>query len=186
MNLKEFIKKYLISDGFLKKSRPFYHGLMAELAAFFYGYPSKKVVVIGVTGTSGKSTTIQMLSNILNFAGKKCGYITTVGAFDGNNEKINKEGLSMPPGPQIQKKLSEFLKNGCKYAIVECTSEGLAQNRHLGTKFSLAILTNLYGAHLEAHGSFENYKKAKLKLFKKCGIIVVNLDEPNAEEVHKI
>lgn len=142
-----------------------YHGCVALVANFYFGRPSASLIVVGITGTVGKSTTVQMLSRILNHSGKKCGYITTIDFFDGDQNFINKHGLSMPGGWLLQKQLRNILKNGCSHAIVEATSEGLAQNRHWGINFDLAFVTNLSPAHLQAHGGFENYKKAKSKLF---------------------
>jgi len=165
--------------------QPFYHGALAVLASYYYGRPGFKMQVVGVTGTAGKSSTVRMLAHILNIEHKKCGFITTVSFHDGNLESLNQHGLSMPGGPLLQKQLSLMLKNGCKFAIVECTSEGLAQNRHLGIGFGTAVFTNLHSAHTEAHGGFENYKKAKGKLFEtlssKTGATVVNLDDSHAD-----
>lgn len=175
-----FIKRF-IPEWFLKFIRPFYHGAVALFYSLYYGNPSRKLVVIGITGTAGKSTTAAILSHILNVAGKKCGYMTTVDYFDGQTHFINKHGLSMPGGKRLQKQLSEIVKNGCKYAVVEATSEGLAQNRHLGINFTVGLMTNISPAHVEAHGSFENYRAAKTKLFKKVKIIGVNLDSQSAE-----
>lgn len=194
-----FIKK-LLPNWLLKFIRPVYHGAVAKFASVYFGNPSKKLFVIGVTGTAGKSTTTAMLSHILSYTDKhgnnttqinterstKCGYVTTVNFFDGKNNYINKHGMSMPGGWLLQKQLKQILDNGCKYAIVECTSEGLAQNRHLGIKFSGALFTNLSEAHIEAHGSFKNYKRAKGKLFsqisksvnQQVSFIGVNLDDP--------
>ena len=184
----EFIKS-LIPESLLKFIRPFYHGLVAVFAAIYFGRPSEKMVVIGVTGTSGKSTTAAMLAHIFNVSNKKCGYISTVNFFDGKTIHQNKHGLSMPGGWLMQKQLALMLRNACKYAIVECTSEGLGQNRHLGINFDAAVFTNLTQAHLLAHGSFGNYQKAKSLLFsglERGGnksffpqkIIVANLDDP--------
>ncbi len=193
--------KNLIPSIILKFIRPYYHGLMALVASIYYGNPSSKLIVIGVTGTAGKSTTVQMLAWILNHTNihphpkplpegeggkRKTGFITTVSFCDGKKEFINKHGLSMPGGWLLQKQLKTMLEHGCKYAIVECTSEGLAQNRHLGIKFDAAVLTNLSPAHIEAHGGFENYRKAKGKLFeslsaKGLGLSIVNGDDDNAE-----
>jgi UDP-N-acetylmuramoyl-L-alanyl-D-glutamate--2,6-diaminopimelate ligase len=212
--VKNWLKQYVIPLWLMKFVRPFYHGLLAVLASWYYGRPSQKMVVIGITGTAGKSTTAVMLAHLLNYhplapsypKRGKCGYITTVSFFDGWQEYKNKHGLSMPGGFMLQKQLRKMLENGCNYAVVECTSEGLAQNRHLGIEFDMAILTNLYGAHLEAHGGFDNYKLAKGKLFEALKLsklkhnlspavptlpslgeggvrktIVVNVDDPNAE-----
>ena len=185
------IIKTLLPKWLLKFIRPYYHGAMALLAHIYYGRPSSRLVVIGITGTAGKSTTAAMLSAILNSAGKKCGFVTTVNFFDGEKDYINKHGLSMPGGFILQKSLRQMADRGCKYAIVECTSEGLAQNRHLGINFDMALFTNLSRAHLQAHGSFNNYQKAKSKLFaclmgsgKKSffsqKMLGVNLDDPLA------
>ncbi len=185
------IKKILPAKA-LKKIRPFGHGFLAYLGAVIYKFPSSKMIVIGITGTAGKSTTTRFLASILNAAGHKAGYITTVNFFDGDSDHINKHGLSMPGRFMLQRGLAQMLKNGCKYAIVECTSEGLAQNRHNGIDFDVAIITNLAEAHLDSHGGFDNYKSAKAKLFKalersskktffKDKIIGVNLDDQNFE-----
>lgn len=192
----EFIKK-LIPEALLKAVRPFYHGLMAYVASWYFDYPSRKMIVIGVTGTAGKSTTVQMLARILNYhpslnpspsrggeENRKCGFITTVSFYDGEEEYINKHGLSMPGGWLLQKQLAAMFQKGCGYAVVECTSEGLAQNRHLGIEFEGAVFTNLSEAHVEAHGGFKNYRKAKGKLFaalKPGAFIVANGDDDNAE-----
>ncbi len=185
--------KAIMPPFLLKSLRPIYHGAAAFIASIYFGQPSKKMVVVGVTGTAGKSTTVQMLSKILNQSGKKTGFITTISFFDGNEEFLNKHGLSMPGGWLLQKQLKQMLRNGSGYAVVECTSEGLAQNRHIGVDFDMALFTNLSQAHIEAHGNFEIYKRAKQKLFaalkmkpaKKIlpnKIIGVNLDDPYWEQ----
>jgi UDP-N-acetylmuramoyl-L-alanyl-D-glutamate--2,6-diaminopimelate ligase len=156
----------LIPNFLLKKIRPAWHGFLAFVAAARYGFPSQYMVVIGVTGTAGKSTTVQMLAAILNAAGKKTGFITTAGFSLGQGLRENPNGLSMPGGFAIQSLLTDMHDSGCAYAIIECTSEGLAQNRHLGINFDVALLTNLHPAHLDAHGgSIEAYRKAKGRLF---------------------
>jgi len=159
-SLKKFIPGWV-----LKTVRPMYHGCLAMAASWYYGRPSEKMIMVGITGTAGKSTTTALLAAILNADGKKCGYLTTVDFFDGKTNFMNKHGLSMPGGPLLQKSLRQMLDNGCRYAIVECTSEGLAQNRHVGINFDMALMTNLSEAHIQAHGSAENYRQAKGKLF---------------------
>lgn len=163
-----FLKK-LIPEGLLKTIRPWYHGVLAWDASIYFDRPSERLIVVGITGTAGKSTTAAILSHILNFAGLKTGYITTVNFFDGEKDYINKHGLSMPNEIKLQKRLHAMVVNKCKVAIIECTSEGLAQNRHWGINFDMAVFTNLSSAHLEAHGSFESYKGAKGKLFAGIG-----------------
>ncbi|MCL5774709.1 MAG: UDP-N-acetylmuramyl-tripeptide synthetase [Patescibacteria group bacterium] len=182
--LKSVLRKFLPKRLF-KFMQPFYHGALAVLASYYYGRPGFKMRVVGVTGTAGKSSTVRMLAHILNAQGKKCGFITTVSFHDGNRESLNQHGLSMPGGPLLQKQLALMLKNGCEFAIVECTSEGLAQNRHLGIGFEIGVFTNLYPAHTDAHGGFENYKKAKGKLFaglaNSASAIVTNLDDSHVD-----
>ena len=181
------IIKAILPKGWLKKIRPFGHGFLAYLATLWYMFPARKMTVIGITGTSGKSTTTQILSKILNQAGKQTGYITTVEFFDGRKTELNKHGMSMPGRFLLQRELAEMVAVGCTHAIVECTSEGLSQNRHLGIDFDAALITNLKEAHLEAHGGFENYKQAKAKLFKalehstkKHKIIGLNQDDEHS------
>ncbi len=175
--LRAIIPKFLF-----KALQPTYHGLMARIASIYFGNPGKKLFIIGVTGTAGKSTTVIMCAQILNFAGKKCGYITTAGSSNGNINKVNSHGLSMPGGWMMQQQLADMVASGCTHAIVECTSEGLAQNRHLGINFQMALFTNLSPAHIDSHGSFDNYRAAKGKLFAALngkGTIGANLDDPN-------
>lgn len=178
------IGRAIIPKFLFKALQPVYHGLMAMIANLYFGKPTEKLFVVGVTGTAGKSTTVMMLAKILNTAGKKTGFITTAGSSDGNINTINKHGLSMPGGWMLQKQLKEMVNNGCTHAIVECTSEGLAQNRHKGIKFQGALFTNLSPAHIDSHGSFENYRAAKGKLFSSLtqtpeSFIGANLDDPN-------
>ena len=182
LNTLKNIGRAIIPKPLFKLAQPIYHGAMARIAASYFNNPSKGVAVIGITGTAGKSTTVMMLAHILNSNGLKTGYVTTVGSSNGDTEKINKHGLSMPGGWLLQKTLSELVANGCKYVVVECTSEGLAQNRHTGINFNAALFTNLSPAHLDTHGSFENYRNAKRKLFgnlKSPSVIGVNIDDPN-------
>lgn len=165
LSMLEAIKK-LLPKTVLKKIRPIYHGLLAHAAAVAYGHPSRKMRVIGLTGTAGKSTTVQILAALLNANGHKTGYTTTAGHFDGKVQHRNLSGLSMPGRFELQYYLYSMLNNGCEYAIVEATSEGLEQNRHLGIDFDGCAITNLDEAHLESHGSFEKYKHAKGRLFR--------------------
>lgn len=185
MRFIKAIFRALLPKKLFRVLQPFYHGALAVASSYYYNRPAAHMTIIGVTGTAGKSSTVRMLAQILNSTNHPCGFITTISFHDGRSEHVNRHGLSMPGGPLLQKQLAIMLKHGCKYAIVECTSEGLTQNRHVGIPFSVDVFTNLYPAHTEAHGSFENYKQAKGKLFAKLvgknSAIVANLDNPYAE-----
>ncbi len=160
----------------------------AYLATFFYGFPSKHLTVIGITGTKGKSTSVYMLGKIFQEAGFKVGWSSSMSFYDGKKEMPNPFHMTMASPFIIQKILKKMLKNKVQFAILEVTSEGIKQYRHLGIYFKAAILTNLQPEHIEAHGGFENYKRAKMKLFeavsknRKNGIIIVNGDDENAKD----
>ncbi|MFH1253555.1 MAG: UDP-N-acetylmuramoyl-L-alanyl-D-glutamate--2,6-diaminopimelate ligase [Candidatus Uhrbacteria bacterium] len=189
MKLKTIIKKFVPKSIF-----SFYHWFLAKAAAVFYGFPSNKLMVIGITGTSGKSTAVQFLGQMLEAAGKKVGWASTVSFKVGDKEWINDKKMTMLGRFQTQKLLRQMVVAGCEYAIVETSSQGVSQFRHVGINYDVAVLTNLSPEHIEAHGGFENYKKAKGQFFrfvakspvKKLGrkeihkAFVVNIDNEHA------
>ncbi len=163
--LLRFIKKYLIPEFAFKKIQPAYHFSLAYLAALFYAFPSSKMTVIGVTGTKGKTTTCNLIAQILNSAGYKTGMATTVNFRIGEKEWLNETKQTMLGRFQLQKLLARMAREGCKYAVIETSSEGILQYRHRFIDYDVAIFTNLSPEHLERHGGFENYRRAKVKLF---------------------
>lgn len=177
--LKTLIKKAL-PVSFLS----LYHRLLAQAADFYYGHPSGKMIVIGVTGTKGKSTTCHLMAKILEEAGYTVGMTSTAMFKIGEREWINPYKMTMLGRFALQGLLKKMVDAGCRYAIVETSSEGIRQFRHLGIDYDVAVMTNLAPEHIEAHGSFEKYREAKAKLFgglKSKKIIIVNADDPNAE-----
>jgi len=144
----------------------FYHGFLAYLASFIYGYPSNKMVVIGVTGTSGKSTVINLIGQILEQAGYKVGLTTTFNLKVGKEEKVNKYKMTMLGPFILQKLLKQMLDTGCQYAVIETTSQGIKQYRHLEINYDVGVFTNLSKEHIESHGGYEKYRQVKEKLFK--------------------
>ena len=177
MNLKQEIKKN-ISPKFLG----FYHYLWALVGALIFNFPAKNLIIIGVTGTSGKSTTTDLITRILEEAGEKVASISTIRFKLGEKEWENKYKMSMPGRCVIQKFLSQAKKAQCKYIVLEVTSEGIRQFRHKFIKFDTVVFTNLSPEHIESHGSFDNYRNEKLKLFRENNNAhIVNIDDENAK-----
>lgn len=159
--MKKLLKKLLPTKLIL-----IYHYIVAIFATLFYGFSSKKMVVIGVTGTKGKTSTINFIWSCLQAGGYKTGIISTANIRIGEKEFLNKYHMTMPGRFVIQKLLAQMVKNGCKFCIIETTSEGIKQYRHIGVYYDIAVFTNLSPEHLESHeGSFEKYKKMKTKMF---------------------
>lgn len=155
----------------LKKLVPYfifdlYYYLFAMAGAIIYGFPSRKMVVIGVTGTKGKTSAINYIWSTLTAGGKKVGLISTANIKIGNDEVLNKYHMTMPGRFAIQKLLADMARAGCTHCLVEVTSEGIKQHRHQGIIFDVAVFTNLTPEHLTSHGgSFQKYKETKGKLF---------------------
>lgn len=163
-----------------------YHFLWAFFSALFFGFPGKKIKVIGVTGTKGKSTVVEMASKILEQAGYKTAIFSSIKIKIGSKEKKNLFKMTMPGRWHIQKFLKDAKKEGCDFAILEVTSEGILQYRQKFIDFDVAVFTNLSPEHIERHGSFENYRKAKEKLFKENhNIHILNLDDENVKHFLK-
>ncbi|MBU1778280.1 UDP-N-acetylmuramyl-tripeptide synthetase [Patescibacteria group bacterium] len=176
MSILIFLKKYIPKKLF-KTAQPAYHFILSWAAAVFYGHPSKKLIIIGVTGTTGKTTTVYLMHKILKAAGYKIGCTSTAMFSDGEKEWLNDKKMTMVGRFWTQKMLRNMLRNKCHYAIIETTSEGIKQFRHYFIHYDILVFTGLYEEHIEAHGNFENYKKTKGKLFahlKKCCAKYVN------------
>ena len=159
--MKELIKK-IIPANWLN----LYHKLFAKLAAWKFHYPSERLIVIGVTGTKGKSTTTNLIWHLLTAAGYKVGIATTANFRIDDKEWVNPSKMTMLGRSQLQKLLADMVAAGCQYAVVETSSEGIKQWRHLGIHYDVCVWTNLFPEHIDSHGSFENYKQAKLELFR--------------------
>ena len=152
----------------------------AKIAAAFYGYPSKKMIMVGITGTKGKTTTAYMLRRILTEAGYKTGIIGTV-EIDNGKESI--PSLNTTPGAvSLQKYLFEMVQNGMDAVVMEVSSQGLKQSRTSGITFDAAILTNIYPDHIgkNEHADMEEYIFCKSLLFRQCRIGIVNGDDNTA------
>lgn len=142
-----------------------YHFVLAHLASWWYGHPGRELIVIGVTGTNGKTTTSYLIAKALEASGFATGCTTTAIMKVGAREWVNKTKMTMPGRFFIQRTLREMVDAGCRYAVIETSSQGLIQFRQVGVPYDVAVFTNLTPEHLEAHGGFENYKFAKALLF---------------------
>jgi len=138
---------------------------LAALSAAFYNHPARKMRVIGVTGTDGKTTTATIIYQILKFAGFRAGLITSINAVIG--DKIYDTGFhtTTPNAVDMQKYLAEMLSTGTEYVVIETSSHGLAQHRVHMCEFDIAVITNITSEHLDYHKNFAEYQGAKLKLF---------------------
>ena len=175
--MKELVKKFIPS--FLLD---WYHFALAFLGAVLYRFPSKNIKVIGVTGTNGKTTVVNVTTRILEKAGYKVAALSSIRFKVGKEERKNFLKMTMPGRFKLQKFLREAVNKGCQYVVLEVTSEGIKQHRHKFIDFEAAVFTNLTPEHIEAHGGFENYKAAKGKLFQVTKKIhVINIDDDNAD-----
>ncbi len=161
--MTSFLKK-IIPIKLFKKIQPIYHYCLSYLANIFYGFPADKLIVIGVTGTAGKTSVVYLIVRALEEAGWPTGYSSTTQFSDGQREWLNDKKMTMPGRFFLPKLLKRMVKNGCRFAVIETTSQGIEQFRHRFINYDTVVVTGLYSEHIEAHGSFENYKRAKGKL----------------------
>ncbi len=137
----------------------------AWLAAAWHGFPAQQLVTIGVTGTDGKTTTCNMLLAMLAAAGIQCGLLSTVHAVIGDHKEALALHVTTPEAPVVQRYLRRMVDSGMSHAILESTSHGLAQHRVGAVPFDIAVVTNITHEHLDYHGDFEGYFRAKARLF---------------------
>jgi len=138
---------------------------LAWLSAAFYGFPARKLTVIGVTGTDGKTTTSNLLYHILKNAGIRVGMVSTVNAVIGDEVIDTGFHVTTPEAPDIQHYLAQMVAAGLTHVILETTSHGLAQERVTACEFDIGVVTNVTHEHLDYHGSYEAYRDAKARLF---------------------
>ena len=177
MSIKKTVKK--LTPHFLLH---FYHWAWAFFGALIFGFPGRKMKIIGVTGTSGKSTTVDFITRILEESGARVASLSSVRFKIADKEWKNNLKMTMPGRLTIQRFLKDAANAHCQYAVLEVTSEGIKQFRHKFINFDTVVFTNLSPEHIEAHGSFEKYRNEKLKLFlQNSGTHIINGDDENAE-----
>ncbi len=138
---------------------------LPHLAAAFYDFPARRLTMIGVTGTDGKTTTTNLIYRILLAAGTKAGMISTINAVVGDQELDTGFHVTTPDAPDVQRYLSHMQAAGLTHVVLEVTSHGLAQHRADACEFDVAVITNVTHEHLDYHGTFEEYRAAKGRLF---------------------
>lgn len=169
--------------------QPLYHYLLSFVGALIYRFPSKNLIVIGITGTKGKTTTTEFVNSIFEASGYKTAIASTLHFKIGESDRRNLFKMTMPGRFFIQKFLREAVDAGCNVAILEMTSEGAKQFRHKFIDLDALIFTNLAPEHIESHGSYENYLNAKLSIAKgletsnkKNPAIIANADDKEGEK----
>jgi len=164
-----------------------YHFTLALGGAIVYGFPSRRLTVIGVTGTKGKTTTIELINAGLEAAGEKTALLSSWRIKIAEKSELNVTGNTQPGRFYSQFFLREALRQGCKFALIEIGSEGVVRHRHRFINFDAAVFVNIHPEHIESHGSFERYRKAKLDFFRyvsrggKQKKFFINQDDPNAD-----
>lgn len=150
---------------------------LALIANLWFGFPSRKIKVIGVTGTDGKTTTTWLIHHLLTTAGKKASFITSIYAQVGG--KVYDVGLHVttPSSFQVQKLISQAVKAGDEYFVLETTSHALDQSRVEGVNFEIGVITNVTREHLDYHKTYENYLATKLSLLQNSNLWVANADD---------
>lgn len=138
---------------------------LARLSAAFHGFPARKLGVIGITGTDGKTSLAHLVTHILNSSGRKAGLISTAECRIGGQLLPDTGRFTTPEAPQVQEMLAQMVEAGCKLAVIEATSHGLALHRVDECEYDIAALTNIGADHLDFHGSAEEYIAAKSRLF---------------------
>jgi UDP-N-acetylmuramoyl-L-alanyl-D-glutamate--2,6-diaminopimelate ligase len=161
--IKRFIENVLPRSWYRTFVVP-YHATWSLVSAIRYSFPARKLVVIGVTGTKGKSSVTEMIAAILEEDGHVVAVSSTIHFKDGKTTRPNKFKMTLPGRGFIQKLLAESVANGATHAVIELTSESAVQYRHLFLDLDVLVFTNLEKEHLESHGSMENYFQAKFKL----------------------
>ena len=171
--------------------------VLGLLSAAYHDFPSRKLVIIGVTGTDGKTTTCLLLHSILkHVSGIKAGYISTISADFGDESLTTGLHVTTPGAPRIQAYLAKMVAAGVTHCILEMTSHGLAQGRLNGVDIDVAVLTNVMHEHLDYHGSWEGYRAAKAVMFRMLEsswrkpavdkVSVLNADDPSIEYFRRI
>jgi UDP-N-acetylmuramoyl-L-alanyl-D-glutamate--2,6-diaminopimelate ligase len=187
MNLRGAVKA-LIPKGLFRRIEPYGHLAEAVVFNLINGFPARNMKVIGVTGTNGKTSTSFLIHRMMSEAGYKTGLMSTVGWTAGKEINPQIHHMTNVAIPELMRRLKQMKQAGTQWLVLETTSHALAQNRVWGIPISIAVMTNITHEHLEYHGTFERYREAKLRLFKRANSNkkglragVINADDASAE-----
>lgn len=188
-NILGKIRRKIIPDRIFNFLQPIYHWKLSLLSALCYRFPSRKIKVIAVTGTKGKSSTVEILNSILEEAGYKTALSNTIRFKVGDTSWSNLYKMSMPGRFFAQRLIRKAVKSGCEYMIMEMTSQGALLYRHRFIELDAIVFTNISPEHIEAHGSYENYLASKLSIAKNISrsrkenrTIIVNADDKESDK----
>ena len=177
-NLIHFLKQ-LVPQGV---KNILWHFPLAVFAAACFGFPGRKLKVIGITGTNGKTTTTQFVTKILQEAGKKVAMASTINFILDGTETVNASKFTTLSAWQLQRFLSDAVSCGAEYAVIETSSHAIDQYRILGIPYEIAVMTNVTREHLDYHHTMSEYRAVKRRLFERARMAVVNLDMEDPEE----
>ncbi len=187
------ILKKILPRALIRPLLPLYHRVLSFLLALSYGFPARSMIVIGVTGTKGKSSVSDMLFTVLRYAEYPAAVAGTIRFAINEESEPNLYKMTMPGRGFIHAFLAKAKKAGAKYAVVEVTSESVLQSRHKHLFLNGLIFTNLHKEHIESHGSFENYAAAKLQIGKELErspkrprVMIANADNPHSAPYMKL
>ena len=168
---------------FARRLKNFAHLLLALIAVFYYGNPSKKLKIIGVTGTDGKTTTSSYIYQLLKLSGKKTALISTVGVFVDNKKDSLGLHVTTPSPFTLNKYLKQFVNLGLEFIVLEVSSHAIDQNRVFGINFEVSTITNITKEHLDYHKNIENYLDTKVRLLKSSNNAILNIDDPFFQKI---
>ena len=175
-----------------------YHFILALIALVMHRHPSRRLIVIGITGTKGKTSTALYLHTALSAAGMRTGLLSTAEIRIGSTVYPNTRHMTMPGRGFVQKQLRRMVKAGCTHVVVEAPSEGMRQYRDLGVRYDAVVFTNLSPEHLVTHKTFERYRDAKCRLFRRHAsgrvkhiqgkpvprLVLINADDEHGEYMY--
>ncbi len=191
-NILQKIKSWLPQQA-INLVRPLYHFFLALAGSIWFKKPTRDITIIGVTGTKGKTTTTELIAHLLEEAGNTVAVSNTIRFSIGDSGRRNKKKMSMPGRFFLQSFFRQAVDAGCEYAVIEMTSEGAKQYRHRFIELDTLVFTNLSPEHIEAHGSFEKYRQAKVSIARQLERsgksptrLVVNADDDHVDHFRKV